>query len=119
MAPPAVRLEGAGKGTLEVARTRLVVGAALFALGFAILSAQLAKISLLESAAERSRSSAAIGMPLLRADIIDRNGIVLATNLETHSLYADSRLIRTPAATAAHLAEIVPGLDRAKTQFRL
>jgi len=120
MAIPAIRLEGAGKSALEVARTRLVVGAALFSLGFLALSAQLVKVSLFETAAERSRSSAAvIGTPLLRADIVDRNGTVLATNLETHSLYADARLIRTPAATAARLAAIVPGLDRAKTQFRL
>ncbi len=119
MAAPAIHLEGAGKTALEVARTRLVVGAALFSLGFVALSAQLVKVSLFESAAERSRSSAAIGRPLLRADIVDRNGTVLATNLETHSLYADARLIRTPAATAARLAGIVPGLDRARTQFRL
>ena len=120
MASPEIHIEGAGKNALEVARTRLVVGAALFSLGFLALSAQLVKVSLFESAAERSRTSAAVtGTPLLRADIVDRNGTVLATNLETHSLYADARLIRTPAATAARLAAIVPGLDRAKTQFRL
>ncbi|MDP6952347.1 MAG: penicillin-binding transpeptidase domain-containing protein, partial [Alphaproteobacteria bacterium] len=119
MTTPAYHIDGAGKTALEIARTRLVVGAVLFSLGFMALSAQLVKVSLFESAAERSRTAAALGMPLLRADIVDRNGTVLATNLETHSLYADARLIRTPAATAARLARIVPDLDRARTQFRL
>ena len=116
-----LRLEGFGKSALEVARTRLVVGAALFVLGFVAVAVRVAEVSLPDGTAKRSRAAATamIGTPLLRADITDRNGVVLATNLETHSLYADARLVRAPSATAARLAEIIPGLDRAQTQFRL
>ena len=116
-----LRLEGLGKSALEVARTRLVVGAALFMLGFVAVAVRVAEVSLPDGTAKRSRAAATavIGTPLLRADITDRNGVILATNLETHSIYADARLVRAPAATAARLAEIIPGLDRARTQFRL
>ncbi len=47
-----------------------------------------------------------------RADIVDRQGRILATNFETHSLYAQPRQMIDPEAAATRLAEIFPDLDR-------
>ena len=46
-----------------------------------------------------------------RADIVDRRGRVLATNLSTHALYAHPQDLVDPATAAAKLAKIFPDLD--------
>ena len=46
-----------------------------------------------------------------RADIVDRNGRILATNLQTYSLYAQPPLMVAPAKAAAELVKIFPDLD--------
>jgi cell division protein FtsI (penicillin-binding protein 3) len=46
-----------------------------------------------------------------RADIVDRNGVVLATNLQVPSVYADPFLLPDKAAAARKLAAILPGVD--------
>ena len=47
-----------------------------------------------------------------RADIVDRKGRILATNFETHSLYAQPQQMIEPLKAADRLAEIFPDLDR-------
>ena len=49
-----------------------------------------------------------------RADIIDRNGNIVATNLSMASLFADPRNILEPNKAAKLLAKTLPGLDRKK-----
>ncbi|MCB1313049.1 MAG: penicillin-binding protein 2 [Sedimentitalea sp.] len=46
-----------------------------------------------------------------RGDIVDRRGRILATNFETHSLYAQPPLMVDPEAAAKGLAQIFPDLD--------
>lgn len=46
-----------------------------------------------------------------RADIIDRNGRILATNRTTHSLYAQPQEMIDPLHAARELAAIFPDLD--------
>lgn len=54
-----------------------------------------------------------------RADIVDRNGELLATTVEVNSLYADPRAIWDPAETAARLAEVLDDVDPAMLAKRL
>ncbi|MCY4207929.1 MAG: penicillin-binding protein 2 [Roseovarius sp.] len=51
-----------------------------------------------------------------RADIVDRNGYLLATNLDTYSLYFQQRDMIDPETAAKRLAEIIPAIDE-KEQF--
>jgi len=53
-----------------------------------------------------------------RADITDRNGRILATNMTTHALYAHPRDMVDPKGTARKLAEIFPELDAAVLEKR-
>jgi len=58
----------------------------------------------------------ALGASILaqRADIVDRNGRILATNLLTHSLYAQPPIMVDKARAAHELVAIFPDLDEEK-----
>ena len=47
-----------------------------------------------------------------RTDILDRNGQLLATNLDTFSLYANPNLIQNPKLTAQDIVAILPELRK-------
>ncbi|PTE13021.1 peptidoglycan D,D-transpeptidase FtsI family protein [Pseudogemmobacter blasticus] len=53
-----------------------------------------------------------------RADIVDREGRILATNMTTHALYAHPKDMVDPKGTAKKLAEIFPDLDAAALERR-
>ncbi len=57
--------------------------------------------------------AAAAGTQILaqRADITDRNGRILATNMLTHALYAQPKVMVDPKRVARELAAIFPDLD--------
>jgi cell division protein FtsI (penicillin-binding protein 3) len=54
-----------------------------------------------------------------RADIVDRMGHVLATNIETHSLYAHPNQMVNPEKAIAALMEIFPAIDEDKLRREL
>src|SRR5580693_6027372 len=64
-------------------------------------------------------ASAAAARPVLRSDITDRNGVVLATTIETPSVFADPRRVSDAAAVAAALAVCLPGSDPGELRTRL
>jgi len=118
----AARAEGAvlgenrAKRPLELARIRLIVAGVVFALCFAVLSVRLLDLSLLGSGDDLARPQLADAGTLMlsRRDIVDRNGIVLATNLPTDSLYVDPALVIDATDAAAKIAAVLPGLDAEK-----
>jgi cell division protein FtsI (penicillin-binding protein 3) len=67
-------------------------------------------------AAPRS-ASAAIALP--RADIVDRNGVLLATTVRAWALTAEPARVRNAEATADALLEHFPNLDRQTLLRRL
>ena len=85
------RLEGATKQAIETGRTRLLVAGAIFALAFSTISVRLADITVLQQGHEPRVAQAARvnNVSTMRADIVDRNGDLLATSLQTASLYAN------------------------------
>ncbi|MEM9178933.1 MAG: penicillin-binding protein 2, partial [Pseudomonadota bacterium] len=54
-----------------------------------------------------------------RADIVDRNGDLLATSVTAYSVFADPRAIGDPALIAEELANVLPELDVATITARL
>ena len=50
---------------------------------------------------------------------VDRNGVLLATNLSTVSLVADPKFVQNPRETAYRLASVLPDLDPQRTEERL
>ena len=76
------RLEGATKQAIETGRNRLLVAGAIFALAFSTISVRLADITVLQQGHEPRVAQAAKinnNVSTMRADIVDRNGELLAT----------------------------------------
>ncbi|HEY8013447.1 MAG TPA: penicillin-binding transpeptidase domain-containing protein, partial [Dongiaceae bacterium] len=116
-----VQLDGATKRALETGRARLLVGAALFALAFAAICGRLVDVTMLEDGIDpRTAEQPGLSAPVAeRADIVDRNGVVLATSLATGSLFANPRQITNVDEAAKELAATIPGLSIAELKAKL
>ena len=116
-----VRLHGVHKSSIEVARKRLLLGAGLFIVGFFVVSLRLVEVALFSEPHHLSARNESIktGVGPARADIVDRNGVVLATSLTAQSLHANPLDIRNPLSAAARLAGVLPELDSKEVVLRL
>lgn len=87
----------------------LVMGIAFFC-AFLVIGARMGTLA---GSVPEEPTAQASGSPIIgqRADIVDRNGRVLATNLDTHSLYAQIPDMIDPAKAARDLAAIFPELE--------
>src|SRR5262249_50706597 len=86
--------DGAAAQFLDTTRNRLLLMAALFALIFVVVAGRLVDVVELGAAtneARVARSHLVTAPPPVRADIVDRNGTLLATNLDSPALYVDSK----------------------------
>lgn len=94
------------------AQTRLVILALCFFSAFSTIGARMGTLAATEPVEPRS-ASAGTDIEASRADIVDRNGRLLATNMLTHALYVQTRDLVDPARVAKQLAVIFPELDEA------
>jgi cell division protein FtsI (penicillin-binding protein 3) len=108
-----VSLEGNLKQALETGRNRLLVTGVMFMIAFVAIGVRIVELSAFgvgtqgRFAHRIPFASVAAG----RADIIDRNGVVLATSLPTASLYADPKDIMNPKEAADKLAGVFPEIN--------
>ncbi|WP_298297286.1 penicillin-binding protein 2 [uncultured Litoreibacter sp.] len=91
------------------AESRLLFVAVLFLAGFSVIGARMTVLASSE-AVEPQASASSASIVAQRANIVDRNGRVLATNLITNSLYAQPKLMVEPERAAKELAAIFPDL---------
>ncbi|SLN26282.1 Peptidoglycan synthase FtsI [Pseudoruegeria aquimaris] len=91
------------------AEGRLLVLGVAFVCAFAVVGLRMGAIAASEP---REPRAAASGSEILaqRSDIVDRNGKVLATNLFTHSLYAQPPVMIDKERAARELVKIFPDL---------
>lgn len=91
------------------AEARLLFMGLAFFMAFTIIGARMGLLAASEPMEPRSAAS---GTEILaqRADITDRNGRILATNLVTHALYAQPRDMIDPSRVARELVAIFPDL---------
>jgi cell division protein FtsI (penicillin-binding protein 3) len=110
--------EGRQKHILETSHTRLMLGAGLFCVAFVVIAARLAMVTLLPSEEDANPPVAKVALHG-RADVVDRNGVVLATSLSTASLFANPKQINEPDVVAKQLNAILPDLSVAPTTAKL
>ncbi len=93
-----------------MAEGRLLLVCAAFVVAFGAVGLRMGMLAATEPAEPRAAATGAV-ITTQRADIVDRNGKMLATNLVTHALYAQPRLMVDPKGAAEKLALIFPDLD--------
>jgi cell division protein FtsI (penicillin-binding protein 3) len=113
-------LSGVQSRVLEVSHNRLMLGAGLFGVAFLVITVRLAMVTLLPQEQDPALAHKSGVAPVAdRADIVDRNGVVLATSLTTASLFANPSQIRDPDDTAERLNMVLPDLNIASTAAKL
>ena len=107
------RIEGARKQAMETGRNRLLVTGIVLSLAFAAIGVRLVDLTVFQAGGEprlaqiESNPEVASG----RADIVDRNGILLATSLPTASLFADPSAVLNAQEVADKLITELPELN--------
>ena len=112
----------AQKKAVDIARTRLLVGSALMAAAFLVIGARLVDVTIFSEAEPSRRASVrniAAESHMDRADIVDRNGVLLATSLNTASLYANPKRIFDPHGAARAVVGVLPELSEAEVALQL
>ncbi|MDV4143823.1 MULTISPECIES: peptidoglycan D,D-transpeptidase FtsI family protein [Shimia] len=95
------------------AEGRLLVLSVVFLSLFSVVGARMAMLSFSEAQEPRATVSGSM-ITSQRADIVDRRGRILATNLETYSLYAQPHHMIDKAHVARELVKVFPDLDEEK-----
>ena len=93
------------------AEGRLLVLSAFFFAAFAVVGFRMGMLATSE-AQEPLASAPGASIAMQRASIVDREGRILATNLDTYSVYAQPPLMIDPVAAAENLVAIFPDLDK-------
>jgi cell division protein FtsI (penicillin-binding protein 3) len=133
---PVVRLDGVKARALETGRSRLLVASLVFLTAYAAIGIRMIDVAILNQSADGKAAGAdgkaagadgkATGLggsartdAQTRADIVDRNGVVLATSLPTVSLFAKTAELLDTQDAAEKLASVLPDMDVEETQSRL
>ncbi len=113
-------LKGEKSSALELAHGRLVLMSGVFGLVYLLIALRALDLSVIQAqkidpelrladrVASAPDSYPVNGQTAMRADIVDRNGVMLATTLKTASLFADTRFIAEPEQAAKALNKIFP-----------
>ncbi|MDG2034500.1 MAG: penicillin-binding transpeptidase domain-containing protein, partial [Rhodospirillales bacterium] len=119
--PDRIVFEGARKQALETGRNRLMVTGVLLALAFVMIGGRVVELTLVSrDVSERPPRLANTDTTLnVRADITDRNGILLATSLPTAALYANPRHVLDADEAAGKLSQVLPDMTVEKARALL
>ena len=114
-------MEGPAKQSLETSHTRLIVTAGLFLLAFLAIGIRLVDVTVLKGGETKlARTARTVTQPQVsRADIVDRNGVLLATTLETPSLFANPKQVANPQEAARKIVSVLPDLSEGEVLAKL
>ena len=102
----------AASARLERARGRLLATGVLFLLCFGALIVRTLDVAVIGAPVGTTGAGGVAALnPAARADIVDRNGVLLASNLPTHALYVEPGKIFDREEAIASLGRVFPDLD--------
>ncbi len=93
------------------AERRLKFTTVCFVVGFAVIGLKMGAIAATDAREPATGGLAGADIVSARADITDREGRVLATNVTATALYAQPRLMINPLTAAEGLAQIFPDME--------
>lgn len=114
-----LRFEGAGLAALGQARSRIGLAMIAVAMIYAVIAVRLVYFGVLEPGATASHMKADATIAARRPDLVDRNGVTLATDINTASLFAEPRRIVDVDEAIEQLATVLPDLDIENAHRRL
>ncbi len=100
-------------------RKRIGVAAIAFILVFGVVSARMAQIAMSGGPDVMALANGGHTLSKDRPDILDRNGLIMATDLEVASVYADARKVWDVEETAQALNSVFPELNVAELKTKL
>jgi len=107
------------RGLLDFVRGRTFFTGVSFILCFALIAIRLIDVMVLQGLSRKEETIATLSAKNERADILDRNGVVLATHLVTGSVYANPTQILNPEEAAKKLVTVFPELTYETLRDRL
>jgi len=106
-----LRFDGAGKSAVGQARSRIGLAMALVAAVYLVIGGRLVQFALMEPGDEVAHMLVDTSIVARRPDLVDRNGVTLATDINTASLYAEPRRVVDADEAVEQLAAVLPDLD--------
>ncbi|MEN8723482.1 MAG: penicillin-binding protein 2 [Alphaproteobacteria bacterium] len=109
------------KAAIDLAARRIGQLALLFMFGFMVLAIRLFDVAVFGTPPAWLTAGPSVATPGAppRADILDRNGVVLAGSLDTVSLAANPRKVKRPEQLARKIAFVLPDVDPASLTKKL
>lgn len=110
---------------IETGHSRTLVAGTVFAVLFLVLAGRVVDLSLFQGNQEPKlvRTQPSEVIETSRANIVDRNGVLIATSLPTDSLFVDSKALlesgEDPANAARNLSRTLAGLSYGKALRKL
>ena len=104
---------------LNTCKNRVAFAMFMFVLVYCVMAVRLFDLCILSAAerkdpptqwAENNGTYAVPESPIKRADIVDRNGTIIATSLPTVNLFANPKKIMNPKRAAEKLAAVLPDI---------
>ncbi len=109
-----IRLGDLEGHAVDITRRRIWLAIWVFTLIFVLLGARLADLTVGGDGPMSATRSVSPQTAQERPMIVDRNGVLLATQISAYNLGADARKISNVDETIAALAEMLPGFNREK-----
>ncbi len=114
-----IHLDGQGKTLSDATRSRLVMFAVGLALVYAVIGVRLVDLALDTPSAGVRAPTPQEQIAAHRPDIVDRNGVLMATDVPATAVYADPSVLVDVDDAVDRLAVVMPDLQRDSLRQRL
>ena len=121
-----IEFTGQKRSSLDMTRGRIMLLSMFFILAYIIIGARIVDLTLIQGDLKKGEEKISLleqkpagKKAAMRADIVDRNGVILARSLKTASLYADPKDVSDTKTLAKELVKIFPDLSYGDTLKKL
>ena len=114
-----LRFDGSRKIAIEQVRGRIVIAMSLVCIVYAVIMGRLVYFGFQAPDGATARMLADTAITARRPDLVDRNGVTLATDINTASLYAEPKRIIDVDDAVEQIASVLPDLNIEEAHKRL